>query len=294
MPSEAFDALVTMLSGARITPELPTADARTGWDLMEHMLPHAPGVTIEDTTVGGRPARWVIPDGASSGTTIVHLHGGGYVIGSAKSHTPFATHLAATTGARVLLLEYRLAPEHPAPAAIDDVAVAYGELLTSGVEPGDVVFSGDSAGGGLAVAALVRLRDTLVPLPGAVVLLSPWTDATGDYDSMRSKVDEEVILTPELLAYWGGMYADGLPFDDPQVSPAFGDLDGLPPVQIQVGTRELLLDDSRRFADKATGAGVDVDLVVCEDLIHIWPVLGAGVAPEAQEALDRIAAFLRA
>lgn len=292
MPSEAFDALVTMLSGVRITPDMPTEDTRTGWDAMELMLPHAPGVAIDDVTVAGRRARWATPDGAR-GTTILHLHGGGYVIGSAKSHTPFATHLAATTGARVLLLDYRLAPEHPAPAAIDDAAAAYAELLASGIEPGDIVFSGDSAGGGLALATIARLRDTLVPLPSGVVLLSPWTDATGDYESMRTKVDEEVILTPELLAHWGGMYAGSLPADDPQMSPIFGDLEGLPPIHIQVGTREVLLDDARRFAERATGAGCRVELVECEGLIHIWPVLGAGIVPEAQEALDRIAAFLR-
>jgi monoterpene epsilon-lactone hydrolase len=292
MPSEAFDALVTMLSGARVTPELPVADTRTGWDAMELMLPHAAGVTIDDTTVAGRPARWVTPEGASA-TTILHLHGGGYVIGSSKSHTPFATHLAATTGARVLLLDYRLAPEHPAPAAIDDAAAAYAELLASGIAPGDIVFSGDSAGGGLALTTIARLRETLVPLPGAVVLLSPWTDATGDYDSMRTKVDEEVILSPELLAHWGGMYAGELPADDPRVSPCFGGLEGFPRIHIQVGTRELLLDDARRFAERATGAGCGVELVECEGLIHIWPVLGAGITPEAQEALDRIAAFLR-
>jgi monoterpene epsilon-lactone hydrolase len=292
MPSEAFDALVTMLSGARVTPELPTTDARTGWDTMELVLPHAPGVTIDDTTVAGRPARWATPEGAGP-TTILHLHGGGYVIGSAKSHTPFATHLAATVGARVLLLDYRLAPEHPAPAAIDDAAAAYAELLASGIEPADIVFSGDSAGGGLALATIARLRDTLVPLPGAVVLLSPWTDATGDYESMRTKRDEEVILSPELLAHWGGMYAGELALDDPCISPCFGGLEGFPPIHIQVGTRELLLDDARRFAERATGAGCGVELVVCDDLIHIWPVLGAGIVPEAQEALDRIAAFLR-
>jgi len=292
MPSEAFDALVTMLSGAQVTPDLPTADTRAGWDAMELVLPHAPDVTLDDTTIAGRPARWVVP-AAAGDTTIVHLHGGGYVIGSAKSHTPFATHLAATTGARVLLLEYRLAPEHPCPAAIDDTAAAYEALLESGVAAHDVVFSGDSAGGGLAVASLVHLRDRSVPLPGALVLLSPWTDATGDYESMRTKVDEEVILSPELLAHWGGMYAGELPLDDPRPSPALGDLTGLPRTHIEVGSRELLLDDARRFADRARRAGVDVDLVECEGLIHIWPVLGAGVVPEAQEAIDRIAAFLR-
>ncbi len=133
----------------------------------------------------------------------------------------------------------------------------------------------------------------MLPLPGAAALLSPWTDATLDYDSMRTKVDEDIILSPELMHYWRGLYAGSLPLDDPRLSPALGDLEGLPPMHIQVGTRELLLDDAQQFADKASGAGVDVTLEVCDDMIHIWPVLGAGVTPESQEAIDRIAAFLR-
>jgi acetyl esterase/lipase len=263
-----------------------------GWDAMESMLPPAPGVTIEDTTVAGRPARWLVPEG-TGGTTVVHLHGGGYVIGSSRSHTPFGTHLAATLGARVLLVEYRLAPEDPAPAAIEDTVAAYKSLLESGIDPNDMVLSGDSAGGGLAVAAMVRLRDELEPLPGAAALLSPWTDATFVYDSFTSKADDDIILSPELMHHWRGLYAGSLPVDDPRLSPALGELQGLPPIHVQVGTRELLLDDARRFADNASRAGVDVTLVECDEMIHIWPVLGAGIVPEAQEALDRIAGFLR-
>ncbi len=154
------------------------------------------------------------------------------------------------------------------------------------------MFSGDSAGGGLAVATMTRLRDTSSPMPGAAALISPWTDATFDFESMRSKVDEDIILSPELMTYWRGLYAGSLPFDDPQLSPALGDLAGLPPIHVQVGTRELLLDDARQFADKASSAGVEVTLDVCDDMIHIWPVLGAGVIPEAQDAFDRVAAFL--
>jgi epsilon-lactone hydrolase len=292
MPSEAYDALVTMLSGGRVTPEAPIEQARMGWDAMEALLPFAPDVTVEETKIGGLNARWFTPSDAA-GTTVLHLHGGGYVIGSAKSHAPFASHLAATLGAPVLVLEYRLAPEHPAPTAIDDTVAAYEWLLESGIDPADIVLTGDSAGGGLAVATMARLRDTLLPLPGAAALLSPWTDATLDYDSMRTRVDEDIILSPELMRYWRGLYAGSVPFDDPRLSPALGDLEALPPMHVQVGTRELLLDDARQFADKASSAGVDVTLEVCDEMIHIWPVLGAGLVPEAQDALDRITAFIR-
>jgi monoterpene epsilon-lactone hydrolase len=292
MPSEAYQNLVTMLSAGRVTPEIPVEQARAGWDSMETMLPSVPDVAVEDTTIAGRPARWLTPPGAG-GTTVVHLHGGGYVIGSSKSHTPFASHLAASLGARVLLLEYRLAPEHPAPAAIDDVIATYKWLIEAGTDPGDIVFTGDSAGGGLAVASLLQLRESIEPLPAAAALLSPWTDMTGRYESMRTMVDEDIILSPELIAYWGGLYAGDHPLDDPRLSPALGDLDGLPPIHLQVGTREILLDDARQFADKANRAGVEVTLDVRDDMIHIWPILGAGIVPEAQEAIDRIVAFVR-
>ena len=292
MPSEAYNALVTMLSGGRVTPEAPVEQARMGWDAMENLLPLAPDVTIEETKIGDLNARWLTPPGAG-GTTVLHLHGGGYVIGSAKSHTPFASHLAATLGAPVLVLEYRLAPEHPAPAAIDDTVAAYEWLLESGIDPADIVFTGDSAGGGLAVATMAQLRDTLLPLPGAAALLSPWTDATFAFDSMLSKVDEDIVLSPELMQHLARVVCRFDPVDDPRLSPALGDLAGMPPIHVQVGTCELLLDDARQFADKASGAGVDVTLEVCDEMIHIWPVLGAGVTPESQEAINRIAAFLR-
>jgi len=293
MPSEAYQNLVTMLSAGRVTPDMPVDQARLGWDAMETVLPLAPGVALEDTEIAGLPARWLSPDDAGA-TTVVHFHGGGYVIGSAKSHTPFASALAAAVDARVLLLEYRLAPEHPAPAAIEDALSVYGSLLEAGTDPGALVITGDSAGGGLAVAMLTQVRDAMMPMPSAVALLSPWTDATLNYESMRTKVGDDIILSPELLAHWGGFYAADRGLDDPVVSPALGDLTGLPPIHIQVGTREVLLDDARQFAAKASGVGVDVTLEVCDDMIHIWPVLGAGVVPEAQEAIDRIAAFVRA
>jgi len=290
MPSEAYQNLVTMLSAGRVTPELPLDQARAGWDAMENMLPGADAVTIDDGVLGGRPARWLTA-GDGGRKVGVHLHGGGYVIGSSKSHTPFGSHLAAALGGRVVIPDYRLAPEHTAPAAIEDALSVYRELLDDGVSPADVVLTGDSAGGGLALALAIQLRDTGMPLPGSVSMISPWADATGDYPSMRTKLDEDIILSPELLAYWGGLYAGGLPLDDTRVSPALGDLAGLPPLHIQVGTREVLLGDATQLADRASAAGVDVRLEVCDDMIHIWPVLGAGVVPEAQDAIERMAGF---
>jgi acetyl esterase/lipase len=291
MPSEQYRNLVAMLSAGRVTPEVPVEQARAGWDAMEGLLPTAEGVSLVDTTVAGNPARWFTRDG-SGGTTVLHLHGGGYVIGSARSHTPFASALAATVDARVLVLEYRLAPEHPAPAAVDDAVATYEWLLEHGTQPGDVVITGDSAGGGLAIAMLARLRDTMTPMPAAAALVSPWTDATCSCATMSTNVEADIILSPELLTHWAALYAGDRSLEDATVSPVFGDLAGLPPIHIQVGTRELLLDDARRFADRAAAQGVDVTLEVRDEMIHIWPVLGAGVIPEAQQAIDSIAAFV--
>jgi acetyl esterase/lipase len=292
MPSEAYAAFVAMLSNGRVTPDLPVDQARAGWDAMETMLPHAPGAEIEDTTVAGCEARWVTSADAGT-TTAIHFHGGGYVIGSAKSHTPFGTHLAAALGGRVLMPQYRLAPEHPAPAALGDAVGVYRGLLEAGVDPGDIVVTGDSAGGGLAVALLVTLRDEMLPMPAAAALVSPWIDLTGTSESMRTKVDEDIVLSPELLAHWGAMYAGGSPLDHPVVSPGLGPLEGLPPMLVLVGTRELLLDDSNLLTERATAAGVEVTLEIADEMIHIWPVLGAGVVPEAEHAIERIAEFVR-
>jgi acetyl esterase/lipase len=273
MPSEAYENLVTMLSAGRVTPETPIDQSRAGLDAMETILPLAPDISTEDTSVGGVGGRWVTA--ATPGDrTVLHLHGGGYVIGSSRSHTPIAS-LAA-----------------PAPAAIDDSVAAYRALLDAGHDPGRIIVTGDSAGGGLAIATLVRIRDDGLPMPASAAVISPWADLTGDYPSMREKAEEDIILSPELLAFWAGLYAGSLPVDDPRLSPVRADLRGLPQLHIQVGTREVLLDDARQLADKASADGVDVTLDVVDDMIHIWPTLGAGVVPEAQEAIDRIAKFV--
>lgn len=291
MPSEAYQNLVTMLSAGRVTPETPIDQSRAGLDAMETILPLAPDVSTEDTSVGGVAGRWV-KAAASGDRTVLHLHGGGYVIGSSRSHTPIASLIAATLPASVMVLDYRLAPEHPVPAAIDDAVAAYRALLDAGHDPGRIIVTGDSAGGGLAIATLVRIRDDGLPMPASAAVISPWADLTGDYPSMRENADEDIILSPELLAFWAGLYAGSLSLDDPRLSPARADLRGLPPLHIQVGTREVLLDDARQLADKASADGVDVTVAIIDDMIHIWPTLGAGVVPEAQEAIDRIAKFV--
>jgi epsilon-lactone hydrolase len=291
MPSDAHENLAAMLAAGRASPERSIEETRAGWDLMDGVLPRAEGVRFEPADAGGVPGSWLVPEGATS-RTILHLHGGGYVIGSSRSHGAFASHLAAATSARVLLLGYSLAPEHPAPAALDDTIRSYRWLLREIAGADEIVMSGDSAGGGLALAALAELRDQGLPLPRAALLLSPWLDLTLSGASMRARAEEDIVLSPELLEHWGSLYRGDLPADDPRLSPLLGGLDGLPPLLVQVGTREILLDDARRLAERTSDGSVEVTLRVHEDMIHVWPVLGAGVIPEAQGALDEAAAYL--
>jgi epsilon-lactone hydrolase len=291
MPSDAYENLVAMLSTSRVTPEVPVEQSRTGWDLMDGVLPRAEGVRAQPVDAGGVAATWLVPDNERS-RTIVHLHGGGYVIGSDKSHGAFASHLAAAASARVLLVGYSRAPEHPAPVALNEVVSTYRWVLGEVGRPEDVVLSGDSAGGGLALAALAAIRDQGLPRPAAALLLSPWLDLTLSGESMRTRAAEDIILSPELLAHWGSLYQGDLPADDPRLSPLLGDLHGLPPVLVQVGTREVLLDDACRLAERGSHEEIQVTLRVHEGMIHIWAVLGAGITPEAQAAVEEMAAFL--
>jgi monoterpene epsilon-lactone hydrolase len=292
MPSDAYENFVALFSAGKVMPETPLEDARAGWDMLGATLPLADGVTVEPVRVGELSAEWLAPAGVGN-VTVLHLHGGGYVIGSCASHRPFASHLAATLEARVLVPEYRRAPEHPAPAAIDDALACYRWLLESGIEPGQLVVSGDSAGGGLALALALEIQRDVTTPAAALVLLSPWTDLTLSGASLTARADEDVILAPETLAHWADLYAGTVGTEDPRVSPLFADLSALPPTLVLAGSREVLLDDAIRFAEKADTSAVDVTLEVWDDMIHIWPVLGAGVVPEARDALERITSFVR-
>jgi epsilon-lactone hydrolase len=293
MPSEAHENLAAMLSASQVHPDSPLADLRAGFDLMESVLVPASGVRREDVDAAGVPATWFIPENPGR-RTVLHLHGGGYCIGSVKSHSAFASHLAARLSVAVLVPEYRLAPEHPAPAAIDDAVAVYRWLLEQGTLPNELVLTGDSAGGGLVLSALVSLRDDEHPLPAGGVLISPFLDLTGAGESARSRAGEDVVLSPEILDHWGSLYRGEIPAGDPLVSPLFADLSDLPPLLVQVGTRELLLDDARRLAERAPSFGGDVRLKIYEGIIHAWPVMGAGLVPEADEAIDEIAEFVAA
>ncbi|MFI9160154.1 alpha/beta hydrolase [Kitasatospora aureofaciens] len=290
--------------GPRTVEEGPRTveEIRAGFrELMAGMIVPHDRIRTASTTLGGRPALRVEPksgpaEGVESGSgagTILYFHGGGWVFGSPGTALSLTGNLVARTGLGAYSVDYRLAPEHPFPAAIEDSLSAYRDLLDSGEHPSAVVLAGDSAGGGLAVTLCLAARDAGLPMPAAVLAFSPGLDATRTGESMRTKEGVDPIFTRAALEHTGAMYLAGADPRQPLLSPAVhADLTGFPPMLIQVGANEMLLDDSTRLAARARAAGVDVILDVTADVPHVFQAF-AGVLDEADEALDRAALFLR-
>jgi epsilon-lactone hydrolase len=250
-------------------------------------------VVVTDVTAGGVPAHWLAAPGTDAGRVLLFMHGGGYEFGSVRSDGELAARLGRASGMRVLFPEYRLAPEHPFPAAIDDVLAAWRWLRTDqGLSATSLAVAGDSAGGGLAVALLVATRDAGEAWPAAAVLMSPTVDLTSSGASMTERADQDPISTPAMLRQFAADYLAGADPKTPLASPLFASLAGLPPLLIQVGTADLLLSDSERLAAAATEAGVDVTLEIGEGLPHVYPLLLG--TPEAAQATEQTGKFLRA
>lgn len=250
------------------------------------------GVRVERVQVEGIPAAWLGPEGTREDKIILYLHGGGYVSGSINTHLILCLPMTQVLKRNILLPEYRLAPERPFPAALDDALTAYRWLLREGYSSQNIVLAGDSAGGGLSLATTLALRDAGDPLPAAVVCLSPWTDLTNSGQSHTTKAAVEPVLKTDVLKQWAAWYADSTPLTHPLVSPVYADFHGFPPLLIQVGSDEILLDDARRLAEKARANGVDVTIRIWEGLWHAWHALG-GLTPESAQAFEEIRAFLQ-
>ena len=250
-------------------------------------------VLVTDVTAGGVPAHWLTAPEVDTGRVLLFLHGGGFEFGSVRSDGELAARLGRASGMRVLFPEYRLAPEHPFPAAIDDVLAAWRWLRTDqGLSAESIAVAGDSAGGGLAVALLVATRDAGEALPAAAVLMSPTVDLTSSGASMTERADQDPFSTPAMLHQFASGYLAAADPKTPLASPLFASLSGLPPLLIQVGTADLLLSDSERLATAAAQAGVDVTLEIGEGLPHVYPIMLG--TPEAAEATEQIGKFLRA
>ena len=250
------------------------------------------GTHVDPVDANGVPAEWVVAAGVTSERVVLYFHGGGYHVGSPARLRGLLALLSAAAQARVLSAGYRLAPEHPFPAAVEDALTAYRWLVARGEHARQVVISGDSSGGGLALAALVALRDAGDPLPGAAVVISPWTDLDMGGESVRSRAAVDVMLTPDGAREAADWYLAGQDAWHPYASPLYADLRGLPPVLIQAGDAEILRDDSVRFAAAAQAAGVDVTLEIWPEMPHVWHAF-AGLLPEADEAVERIGRWLR-
>jgi len=254
-----------------------------------------PGIEVAPVTIAGLPdglsAEWILPAQAAKGKVIFYTHGGGYVSGSCSDHRAMVAKIVKGADIGALLFEYRLAPEYPFPAALEDSLAAYHWLLSQEVSPSQVVMVGESAGGGLCLATLLALRDQGIPLPSAAVAMSPMTDLKLTGESHRTKA--KVCISPVgMAAVCSKYYAGGNDPSLPYMSPLYGDLHGLPPILIYVGSYETLLDDSTRFAEKAKASGVDVTVKIGEGMIHCYPLL-APLFPEATQALEEICTYIK-
>ena len=254
-------------------------------------LPQPLRVKRTQVIAGLAPAEWVDDVHSSAERIVLFIHGGGYIFGSPNTHRLITATVARTAGARVLSLDYRLAPEHPFPAGLEDAWAAYWWLLTQQVKPEQIVLMGDSAGAGLCVALMLALRDAGMPLPAGAALLSPWLDLTLQSESIL-KNEATDYLTATGLNAAAQMYCDGFDAHHPQISPMFADLSGLPPLLIQTGTAETLLDDARRFAKRAKEAGVAVDLEEWEDMVHVFQFWYL-IETKARQAVEHLGRFVR-
>ena len=269
------------------------ATLRAAFNELMARVPVADDVDQQPTTIGGVSAIDVTIRGAETAGTILYFHGGVYVIGTAVATVPLVSDLARRSHARVVTVDYRLAPEHPYPAAVDDAVAVYEGLLAQGVDAGQIALAGESAGGGLAVATLLALRSADLPLPSSAFLMSPYADLTLSGKTIVERAADDPILTPDGLRLRVPDSVGGADASDPAISPIFADLSGLPPLLIQVGSNEILLSDAIRLAGRAARADVPVTLEVTPGVPHVFQGFAA-LIDEGSAALDRAAAFLRA
>ncbi len=291
MAEREIDAIRALLT-AKPRP-VGWAARRERLDEVGAVWPVAEDVTLEAVNAGGPPGEFSIVPGSDPSKALLVFHGGGYCSGSIVSHRRMVTEAGRACGARTLAVGYRLAPEHPFPAALDDALAAWRFLRADGIEASRIVVGGDSAGAGLTLALMQRLRDTGEALPAVAWLVSPWTDLTMSGDTLASKDAADPLIHKPYLEELASAYVPaGIDRRDPRISPLFADLAGLPPLLVQVGSEETLLADATRFAQAAGAAQVSVTLEIWPHMIHAWPLWNAGLEP-GREALAELGAFVR-
>jgi epsilon-lactone hydrolase len=292
MASPEFIAILDSLRANPPDFSVDVVDARRSMEQMLAGAPTADGTTVEEAVVGGRPSLWIRPPGDDGGV-VLYLHGGGYRIGSAACYRGFGSYLAAAVGASVVVVDYRLAPEDPFPAAVDDALAAYRWLLDAGTPPSRIAIAGDSAGGGLTVATLLAARDAGLPQPAAAVCISPWADLTITADSYDRCAATDPYFSRAHAAQAATAYLHDTEPTNPLASPALADLSGLAPVLVHASDCEVLADDATRLAEGIRASGGEVDLELWPEMTHVWHIMTPGV-PESRDAVNRVAEFLQA
>ena len=273
-----------------LKPGASLAMMRTGIEVMGQAHESLTDVHTTQIDANGVECFWLNTEADMDSPIILYFHGGGYVMGSALSHRPLIERLALAAGGKLLAVNYRLAPEYPFPAATDDALSTYQWLLEQNYSADRIAIVGDSAGGGLALSTLIAIRDSGLALPSSATLISPWVDLEASGDSMRTKASLDPMVQKSTLEHLAPMYLNGADPRTPLAAPLFAKLHGLPPILIQVGSAETLLDDSNRLAKKLKLAGSPVTLEVWDDMIHVWHLF-APMLTKGQQAIERIAAF---
>ncbi|MEO4150160.1 alpha/beta hydrolase [Acinetobacter pittii] len=271
-----------------LSPKTPLKLQRFCSDAASAIVLGPRGYKTKKQTIAQVPTVHIQPKTTQSGLGILYLHGGGYVVGSSKSHTKLAAQIGHAAQAQVWLPEYRLAPEHPSPAAIEDAVAVYKALLAQGQDPKKLVIAGDSAGGGLSLSTAIAIRDAGLPLPAALVLLSPWVDLSLSGNTMKA---QDAMLSENWLAWCAKNYCGQKSATDATCSPLYADLTGLPPVLIHVGTEEVLLDDAKRLAGQTEKYGIPTNLRVYDRVGHVFQ-FHAGILNESNDSIERIRQFI--
>jgi len=294
MSVQELAKLISMMSQGGPNLAAPPAQARAEFEGLLASVPVAPDLKIEAANAGGVTGLWIDAPGARQDRVMLYLHGGGYIAGSANGYRPLVGELGRAAKARALVIDYRLAPEHPFPAAVDDIIASYKSLLDHGTPAKSVVFAGDSAGGGLVVTAMMAVRDSALPLPAAGVSISPWLDLECSGASMKSKAETDLALSRDELLHAGRLYRGATTGNGRggQLAPLNADLSGLAPLLIQVGSSEILLDDATRLAARAGAADVSTRLEIWPNMPHVWHLFGFMLS-EGRDAIQNAGDFLK-
>ncbi len=291
MSKQEIEAVIATLASAPPVEDPSIADQRAGMEQMTGAFPPPEGAQTKADTIGGVPCEWQWMDGTDAGPVLLYFHGGGYALGSVNTHRGLVTALSAASGMRGLSVDYRLAPEHPFPAAVDDAVAVYRALIEDGTKPADIAVAGDSAGGGLSLALLVALKEHDLPQPACAALLSPWSDLRISAGSYETRRDADPWITREGITQMAKLYLGDAPATTALASPLLADLSGLAPLLIHVGDREVLLDDAVDLAERARAAGVDAQIAIWDDMIHVFQAFFP-LVEEGRQSIAQLGKFI--